>query len=80
MLKTEPFLIYRRLKKGTFLKKVVFIFILLSYFCTLFFFQKLTFCYPTTFFESLITHKRFIVEHSYVSYGKHQKSCTSIVI
>ena len=24
------------------------------------FFQKRTFCYPTTFLESLITHKRFI--------------------
>ena len=38
------------------------------------FFQK------TTFFESLITHKRFIFEHSYISYGKRQKSCTLIVI
>ena len=38
------------------------------------FFQK------TTFFESLITHKRFIVEESYISYGKRQKSCTFIVI
>ena len=38
------------------------------------FFQK------TTFFESLITHKRSIFEHSYVSYDKRQKSCSSIVI
>ena len=38
------------------------------------FFQK------TTFFESAITHKRFIFEHSYVSYSKRQKSCTFIVI
>ena len=32
------------------------------------------------FFESLITHKRFIFEESYVSYGKRQKSCTLIVV
>ena len=38
------------------------------------FFQK------TTFFESPITQKRFIFEHSYVLYGKRQKSCTFIVI
>ena len=44
------------------------------------FFQKRTFCYPTTFFESLITQKRFVFEESYISYGKRQKSCTLIVI
>ena len=38
------------------------------------FFQK------TTFFESPIAHKRFIFEHSYISYRKCQKSCTLIVI
>ena len=38
------------------------------------FFQK------STFFESPITHKRFIFEHSYISYGKRQKSCTLNVI
>ena len=38
------------------------------------FFQK------TTFFESPITQKRFIFVHSYASYGKRQKSCSSIVI
>ena len=38
------------------------------------FFQK------STFFKSPITHKRFIFEHSYISYGKHQKSCTLNVI
>ena len=38
------------------------------------FFQK------TTFFESPITQKRFIFKHSYISYGKRQKSCTLIVI
>ena len=32
------------------------------------------------FFESPIAQKRFIFEHSYVSYGKRQKSCTFIVI
>ena len=37
------------------------------------FFQK------STFFESPITQKRFIFEHSYISYGKRQKSCTLIV-
>ena len=42
--------------------------------------QKWTFCYPTTFFESLITHKRIIFEESYMSYSKRQKSCTLIVI
>ena len=31
------------------------------------------------FFESLITHKRSIFEHSYVSYDTRQKSCTLIV-
>ena len=34
----------------------------------------------STFFESPITHKRFIFEHSYASYGKRQKSCTLKVI
>ena len=38
------------------------------------FFQK------STFFESPITQKRFIFEHSYVLHGKRQKSCTLIVI
>ena len=42
--------------------------------------QKQTFCYPTTFFESPITHKRFIFKDSYIPYGKRQKSCTLIVI
>ena len=38
------------------------------------FFQK------STFFESPITHKRFIFEHSYISYGKRQRGCCLIVI
>ena len=38
------------------------------------FFQK------SAFFESMKTHKRSIFEHSYVSYGKRQRSCTLIVI
>ena len=42
--------------------------------------QKHTFCYLTTFFESPITHKRFIFKDIYISYGKRQKSCTLIVI
>ena len=32
------------------------------------------------FFESLITHKRFVFKESYISHGKRQKSCTLIVI
>ena len=42
--------------------------------------QKRTFCYPTTFFESLITHKRFVFEESYILYDKRQKSCILIVV
>ena len=38
------------------------------------FFQKMT------FFEAPIAQKRFIFEHSYISYGKRQKSCTLILI
>ena len=38
------------------------------------FFQK------STFFESPITQKWSIFEHSHVSHGKRQKSCTLIVI
>ena len=41
---------------------------------------KTDFLQKSTFFESPITHKRFIFEHSYISYGKRQKSCTLIVI
>ena len=80
MLENEPFLSYQRFKKGDFLKKIVFYFFIKLFLHTFFFFQKRTFCYPTTFFESLITHKRFIFEESYISYGKRQKSCTLIVI
>ena len=69
---------YLRFKKGTFLKKVCFYFLLSNFLHT--FCQKRTFCYPTTFIESLITHKRFIFEESYISYAKRQKSCTLIVI
>ena len=42
--------------------------------------KKTHFFQKTTFFESPITQKRFIFEHSYVSYGKRQKSCTLIVV
>ena len=41
---------------------------------------KMDFFQKNTFFESPIAQKRFIFEHSYVSYGKRQKSCTLIVI
>ena len=42
---------------------------------------KTDFFHKSAFFESLITHKRSIFEHSYASYyDKRQKSCTLIVI
>ena len=79
MLKNGRFLSNWWFKKGAFLKKVrfyekksVFIFFIKQFLHT--------FCYPTTFFESPITHKRLIFEESYISYGKRQKICTSIVI
>ena len=80
LLKKEPFMSNRRFKKGTFLKKVHFHLFLLSNFCILFFSKNWLFCYSTTFFESLKTHKRFVFKESYISYGKRQKSCTLIVI
>ena len=40
----------------------------------------MTFFQKSTFFDSSITQKRSIFEHSHVSYGKRQKSCTLIVI
>ena len=75
MLKNGPFLSDRRFKKGAFLKKVRYYFFFLHIKLFLH-----TFCYPTTFFESLITHKRFISEEGYISYGKLQKTCTLIVV
>ena len=78
MFKNEPFLSNRRFKKGCFLKKVSFYFFIKRFLHT--FCQKRTFCYPTTFIESLITHKRFVFEESYILYGKRQKSCTFIVV
>ena len=42
--------------------------------------MKTDFPGKSTFFESPITHKRFIFEHSYILYGKRQKSCTLKVI
>ena len=60
------------------MKKVRFYFFIYRFLHT--FGQKRTFCYTTTFVESLITHKRFVFEESYISYGKRQKSCTLIVI
>ena len=77
-LKNEPFLSNRRFKKGCFLKKVHFYFFIKRFLHT--FCQKLTFSHPTTFIESLITHKRFIFKESYISYGKRQKNCTLIVV
>ena len=69
---------YQRFKKGgrvakrQFLEKSVQK--LLNKKIKTYFFQK------RTFFESPITQKRFIFEHSFVSYGKRQKSCTLIVV
>ena len=59
-------------KKVVFLKKVSFYFFIKRFLHT--------FCYPTTFIESLITHKRFVFEESYILYDKRQKSCTLIVV
>ena len=42
--------------------------------------MKTDFFQKSTFFELPIARKRSIFEHSYVSYGKRQKSCTLIVI
>ena len=42
--------------------------------------MKTDFFQKSTFFKSSITQKRFIFEHSYISNGKRQKSCTLIVI
>ena len=78
MLKNEPFMSNRRFKKGTFSRKIRFYFLIKLFLHT--FCQKQTFCYQTTFFESLITHKRFVFKESYISYGKRQKSCTLIVV
>ena len=79
MLENGPFLSNRRVKKVLYWKKSLFIYFFIKLFLDTFC-QKRTFCYPTTFFESLITHKRFIFKESYISYGKRQKSCTLIVI
>ena len=79
MLKNGPFMSYQLFKKVPFFeKKIRFYFFIKLFLHT--FFQKRTFCYPTTFFESPITYKRFIFEESYMSYGKRQKSCTLIVV
>ena len=42
--------------------------------------MKTDFFQKSTFFELPIAQKRSIFEHSYVSYGKRQKSCTLVVI
>ena len=59
-------------------KKVRFYFLIKQFLHT--FCQKWTFCYQITSIDSLITHKRFAFEESYISYVKRQKSCTLIVI
>ena len=67
-------------KKVPFSKKSVFIFFFIKQFLHTFFAKTELFATPTTFFKSLINHKRFIFEESYIWYGKRQKSCTLIVI
>ena len=82
MLKNEPFMSNRRFKKGTFSRKIRF-YPSIKLFLHTFFWKKPAFWYSTTFFESLITHKRFVFEESYICYthiAKRQKSCTLIVI
>ena len=83
-LKNGPFLSNQRFKKGAVYQKVLFIFLrLVPHSIKLFLHtlcKKRTFCYPTTFFESLITDKRSICEERYISYGKRQKRCALIVI
>ena len=58
----EPYMSYQRFKKGTFFEKKCPFFL---YFCTLFAKNGLFAAQPP-FFESLITHKWFIFEHSYI--------------
>ena len=76
--KNEPFMSYKRFKKGgrvaksPFLKKSVQK--SLNRKIKIDFFQK------STFFELPITQKWFIFEESHISYGKRQKSYTLIVI
>ena len=70
---------YQRFKKVPFLKKLSFDFFFIKQFLHTFA-KNGTFCCQTTFIESLITHKRFVFEESYISYGKRQKSCTLIVV
>ena len=66
----ESFLSNRRFKKGCFLKKKsIFYLAIFAHFLP----KKRTFCHPTTFIKSLITHKRFIFKETYISYGKRQK-------
>ena len=76
LLKNEPFMSYQRFKKGDRVAKSPF----LEKSVKKLFNKKIIFFQKSTFFESPITHKRFIFEHSYISYGKRQKSCTLIVI
>ena len=79
MVKNEPFMSNRQFKKGTLFRKIRFYFLIKLFLRT--FFKKPDFlAYPTTFFESLITQKRFVFKESYISYGKRKKSCTLIVI
>ena len=64
-------------KKVFFSRKIRFYFLI-----KLFLYKKIKtdFFQKSTFFESSITQKQFIFEHSHVSYGKRKKSCTLIVI
>ena len=68
----------RRFKKGTFSGKSVFIF-LLSYFCTLFSKNCLLATRPPFLNRRLLRNGSFF-QHSYISYGKRQKSCTLVIV
>ena len=61
----------RRFKKGTFFPENPVLFSYLAIFAH--FFLKTAFLLLDHFFESLITHKRFVFKESYISYGKRQK-------
>ena len=77
MLKNGPFLSYQQFKKGGHVAKSPFWAKSVQKLL-----KKIKTDFPgkSTFFESPITHKRFIFEQSFISYGKRQKSCTLIVI
>ena len=75
LLKNEPFMSYQRFNKGGRVAKSLFLAKSVQKLL-----KKTDFFQKRHCFESLITHKRSIFEHGYISYGKRQKSCTLLVI